>query len=105
MFTQKLRQAVHALRERRAKGLLKLFRIPSSRGEVQIELADGSLCVKDPEGEEHCTGWSTIDQIAEYLVEWAQLSPGEAKSVAHEAVRQWEEWLGTYPHKYPRRSN
>lgn len=68
---------------------LKLFEIPSSRGDVRIELADGSLCVEEAETrEQFCDGWATVEEIGQTLVERVQLSPDEAQSVAAEAVRR-----------------
>ena len=59
---------------------------------MRIELQDGSVGIYDPEGESWYDGWATVDDIASGLVRRARLTPGEAKRVAAEAVRQWEEW-------------
>lgn len=75
--------------------------IPSSRGDVRVELADGSICVWEPDGEQYCDGWATVEEIARRLVERVHLDLDEAQSVANEAVRQWEEWLGRRRHRFP----
>jgi hypothetical protein len=50
------------------------FEIPSSQGPVRIEIADGSVCIFDPEGESYYDGWATADDIASDLVRWARLA-------------------------------
>lgn len=84
---------------------MKPFEIPTSLGDVRIELSDGSICVWDAVGETHCDGWATVEDIAEFLREKVHLPPEEALSVAGEAVRRWVEWLGGRRHSYPRESN
>jgi hypothetical protein len=78
---------------RRKRKRFKLFEIPSSQGVVRIELQDGSVGFYDHKGESYYDGWATVDDIARDLVRWALLSPDEAKRVAAEAVKRWEEWL------------
>jgi hypothetical protein len=57
----------------------KLFEIPSSQGDVRIELADGSLCVEEADTRERfCDGWATVEEIGQTLVERVHLSPDEA---------------------------
>jgi hypothetical protein len=82
---------------------LKLFVIPTSRGDVRIELADGSICVWEPDGEQYCDGWATVEEIAQTLVQRVHLDLDEAQSAADEAVRQWEDWLGSRRHRFPLR--
>lgn len=48
--------------------------------------------IYDPDGESYYDGWGTVDDIASGLVERAALPPDEAKRVAAEALREWEEW-------------
>ncbi len=83
----------------------KSFEISTSLGDVPIELGDGSICVKDGEGETWCDGWTAVEDIAEFLVEKVHLSPNEARSVAGEAVRRWVESLEGRRHRNPRKSN
>ena len=71
----------------------KPFEIPSSQGPVRIEIADGSVCIFDPEGESYYDGWATADDIASGLVRWAGLAPDDADRVSAEALRRWEESL------------
>jgi hypothetical protein len=87
----------------RRRNQFKILEIPSSRGDVHIELADGSICVRDEAEETFCDGWATVKDIAETLVERVHLPPQEAQSLAVRAVREWEAWLGDRPHRYPRR--
>jgi hypothetical protein len=67
------------------------FEIPSSQGPVRIEIAEGSVCIFYPEGESYYDGWATADDIASGLVRWARLAPQDAKRVAAEALRRWED--------------
>jgi hypothetical protein len=83
----------------------KLFEIPTGQQVIRIQLNDGGMCVYDREGESYFDGWATVEDIASGLVEWALLSPEEAESVAAEAVRRWEAWLGERHHRYPRMPN
>jgi hypothetical protein len=80
----------------------ELFEIPALRGVVRIWLNDGGMQVEDPAGETYADGWATVEHIADGLVEWAGLSPDEARVVAAEAVRRWEATLGDRPHRFPR---
>ncbi len=85
---------------------LTLFEIPSSRGDIRIKLADGSLCVWEADThEEFCDGWATVEEIAETLEERVHLPRDEALSVAAEAVKRWEQWLGNRRHEFPRPSD
>jgi hypothetical protein len=83
----------------------KLLEIPTRERIVRIWLNDGGMGLENPDGEGHWDGWATVDDIASGLVEFAQVPPEEAHSVAVEAVRQWEEWLGDRRHRYPEKSN
>jgi hypothetical protein len=77
---------------RRKGRRFKLFEIPSDQGVVRIELQDGGMGLYDPDGESYHDGWAAVDDIASGLVRRALLPPDEAKRVAAEAVRLWEEW-------------
>lgn len=83
----------------------KLFEIPTRHRVVRIWLNDGSMGLEDPDGESYWDGWATLDDIASGLVEFSQVPPDEARFIAEEAVRQWEEWLGDRPHRYPDQAN
>jgi hypothetical protein len=80
----------------------KLFEIPAQRGVVRIWLNDGGMQVEDPTGETYADGWATVEDIADSLVEMADLFTDEARAVAAEAVRRWEATLGDRPHRFPR---
>ena len=79
----------------------ELFEIPCARGVVRIWLNDGGMQVEDPQGEKYADGWATVEDIEGGLVEWADLSPDEARAVAADALRQWKALLGDRPHRYP----
>ena len=83
------------------KNKFRAFAVGSSRGVVEIELNDGGVGVRDATGAvHHYDGWATIEDIAEEIVDQKGLSTDEAQSVAAEAVRRWEEWLGDRRHGY-----
>jgi hypothetical protein len=71
----------------------KLFEITTKDRVVRIELTEGGVRLEGPNGETHWDGWATVDDIASGLIEFSQVPPEEARSVADTAVRQWTEWL------------
>ena len=81
------------------------YDVPSSRGTVRIELADGSIGIQGPGGELFYDGWATVEDIAQTLTARIHLGDAEARSVAAAAVDEWELSLGDRPHRYPRRSD
>jgi hypothetical protein len=80
----------------------EIFEIPTEQGVVRIWLNDGGMQVEDASGETYADGWATVEDIASELSARIHLPPDEARSVALEAVRQWEERLGDRPHRFPR---
>jgi hypothetical protein len=55
---------------------------------VRIVLRDGSMRLRDPDGEVHWDGWSSVGDMAAGIAEIYKCAPDEALRAAEEAIRR-----------------
>jgi hypothetical protein len=55
---------------------------------VRIVLRDGSMRLRDPDGEVYWDGWSSVNDVAAGITEIYKCPPDEAFRAAEEAIRR-----------------
>jgi hypothetical protein len=70
------------------------FDIPATERPVRITLNDGGVGYEDADGESFWDGWATVDDLIWGLQQYSRLTEEDARTVAEEAVRRWQEALG-----------